>query len=804
MTSEQKHTADTARLLHERRICAIIPTYNNAGTIADVVRRTLLQCHDVIVVNDGSTDGTRELLLQTEGITLVDYPKNAGKGTALKRGLRKAIEMGFSYAITLDADGQHFPEDIPLFLEANLHHPEAIILGQRKLDGVERSGGSKFANAFGNFWFCVQTLHYVPDTQTGFRLYPLHKLHGLSLLTSRYEAELELLVSSAWNGVRIVSVPVNVYYPPRQERVSHFRPGPDFTRIFILNTFLCLLAFVWGYPLYLLRFIDTVFRTAFALTVYLVGLCIIIPLSLIYVPIAKMFHLGSSPLRTLLYFTGKVVSKLLYVASGKVSIVNTTAETFSKPAIIICNHQSHLDLMVLLGLTRKMIFLTNDWVYNSPFFGYILRHAEYYPVSMGYDQLKPRIKDLTDRGYSIAIFPEGTRSEDCQIGRFHKGAFQLATDLGIDILPLMLYGACKALPKNSKYMHRSPIVLHVGERVNPQQLSQLGDTVQERAKWFRRLYAQWLEENQFKIQISKFKGARGKEQGTRGKEQGARGKRIVIAILFAAIATASFARINIWEGTSCHKKVWMTPYLAKGGTDIAVIVCPGGSYFWHDMDAEGRSVAEWLQANGISAFLLKYRTAQTPAFVLRYRYLFRGVRYPDAQDDLKQALAVVRSHAAELGIDPEKVGAMGFSAGGHLVMSGAELFTTQERPSFVVPIYPVVTMVEDCVHKRSRRALLGDSRKNNQQLRERLSLERNVPANCPPVFLVNCQDDPIVQYRNAELLDAALSEQNVPHLYLQYLTGGHGFGASPTKGTPECRQWKDAFMDWIKTLYKNG
>ena len=113
-------------------------------------------------------------------------------------------------------------------------------------------------------------------------------------------------------------------------------------------------------------------------------------------------------------------------------------------------------------------------------------------------------------------------------------------------------------------------------------------------------------------------------------------------------------------------------------------------------------------------------------------------------------------------------------------------------------------MVEDCVHKRSRRALLGDSRKNNQQLRELLSLERNVPADCPPVFLVNCQDDPIVQYRNAELLDAALTERAILHRYLQYQTGGHGFGASQTKGTPECRQWKDAFMDWIKTLYKNG
>lgn len=785
MTSEQKHITDTAGMLHDRKICAIIPTYNNVGTIADVVQRTLLQCQDVIVVNDGSTDGTRELLLQTEGITLVDYAPNKGKGTALKHGLQKAQQMGFDYAITLDADGQHYPEDIPLLLQANLRHPGALLLGQRKLDGVERSGGSKFANAFGNFWFCVQTLHYVPDTQTGFRLYPLHKLHGLSLLTSRYEAELELLVSSAWNGVKIVSVPVNVYYPPRQERVSHFRPGPDFTRIFILNTFLCLLALVWGYPMLLLRALDTVVRTAFALMVYLLGLCIIIPLSVIYVPIAKVFKLGSQPLHTLLYVTGKVVSKLLYVASGKVSIYNTTNETFSKPAIIICNHQSHLDLMVLLGLTRKMVFLTNDWVYNSPFFGFILRHAEYYPVSMGYEQLKPKIKALTDRGYSVAIFPEGTRSENCQVGRFHKGAFQLANDLQIDLLPLVLDGACRALPKHSKYMHRSPITLHIEKRISPDEQEHIGATIQERAKWFRRFY---IERLKAPLRLPP------KEGGKLG---------IVIALLFMAFATSVSARINIWEGTDCKKKVWMMPYLAEGGTDIAVIVCPGGSYFWHDMNAEGRCVAEWLQANGISAFLLKYRTAQTPAFVLRYRYLFRGVRYPDAQNDLKQALSVVRSHAAEYGINPEKVGAMGFSAGGHLVMSGAELFSSSERPSFVASIYPVVTMVEDCTHKRSRRALLGDDKKNNRELRELLSLERNVPADCPPVFLANCKDDPIVPFQNAPLLHAALRRQHMPCSYAQYQRGGHGFGASETKGTPECRQWKNAFLTWLKWLYKN-
>lgn len=268
-----------------------------------------------------------------------------------------------------------------------------------------------------------------------------------------------------------------------------------------------------------------------------------------------------------------------------------------------------------------------------------------------------------------------------------------------------------------------------------------------------------------------------------------------------AITHALHAQINIWEGTAYREKVEMTPYLADGGSGIAVIVCPGGSYFWHDMNNEGRKVAEWLQANGISAFLLKYRTAQTPAFMLRYRYILRGVRYPDAQNDLRQALKVVRNKASSYGINAERIGAMGFSAGGHLVMSGAELFPQDESPAFVASIYPVVTMTDPCVHKRSRRALLGDSRKNNLELRQLLSLEQNVPNDCPPVFLVNCLDDPIVHYHNAELLDSALTAHHVQHTYIQYKTGGHGFGASDTKGTAECREWKGAFIEWINRLY---
>lgn len=491
MSFEQKYiTKDTdiAGLLRERKICVVIPTFNNVGTIIDVVSRTLTLCRDVIVVNDGSTDGTGDLLRETGEITLVENTRNNGKGTALKRGLQKAQEMGFAYAITLDADGQHFPEDIPVLLESNLHNPGAIIIGKRKLKGAIRSGGSKFANAFGNFWFCVQTLHYVPDTQSGFRLYPLHKLHILPLLTSRYEAELELLVSSAWNGVKIVSVPVNVYYPSKEERVSHFRPGPDFARIFVLNTLLCVLTPIFGYPFIILRALLTALRTAFALLVYLLGLCTIMPFAYIYVLIAKIMHWDNTPLYNVLHAYGKLVTRLLKAIGCRVIVQNVQGENFSGPAIITCNHQSHLDLMILLSLTRKIVFLTNDRVYNNPFYGYILRHAEYYPVSMGYDKLKPKIIDLTERGFSIAIFPEGTRSEDSRIGRFYKGALQLANDLQMEILPLVLYGAGIALSKNNWWMSKSPIVLHIGKRLSPEEQELMGTTVQKRTKRLRRFY----------------------------------------------------------------------------------------------------------------------------------------------------------------------------------------------------------------------------------------------------------------------------------------------------------------------------
>lgn len=280
-------------------------------------------------------------------------------------------------------------------------------------------------------------------------------------------------------------------------------------------------------------------------------------------------------------------------------------------------------------------------------------------------------------------------------------------------------------------------------------------------------------------------------------------RRIVWICLLSLLVAKAVAQVNIWAGTAVHKKVELTPYILDGQQHTAtkaVIICPGGSYFWHDTETEGHMVARWLQQNGIAAFVLNYRTGYVPAFVTHYRLLFRGNRYPDPQDDLRRAIQYVKAHAQEYGVHPLAIGAMGFSAGGHLVMSAAELFDKEDRPAFVVPVYPVVTMTESCVHKRSRRGLLGDSRTHNKSLRDLLSLERHVPADCPPVFLVNCVDDPIVDYRNSVLLDSALTAQHVRHQYVQFKTGGHGFGASDHKGTTECRQWKPMFLKWIQTI----
>ena len=240
---------DIAEFMNRERICVIVPTYNNSGTIADVLSRIYKITQNIIVVNDGSNDNTK-YILQNIGfsLTIVEYEQNRGKGYALKCGFRKALSMGFRNAITIDSDGQHFPEDIPILVDAYREHPGALVIGVRNLSQDNMPGSNTFANKFSNFWFCVQTLVKLKDTQSGYRLYPVSRIKTSWIFTSRYEAELELLVFAAWHGIDIRQVDVRVYYPSPEERVTHFRPGYDFFRISILNTMLCMGALFYYLP----------------------------------------------------------------------------------------------------------------------------------------------------------------------------------------------------------------------------------------------------------------------------------------------------------------------------------------------------------------------------------------------------------------------------------------------------------------------------------------------------------------------------------------------------------------------------
>ena len=247
----------------------------------------------------------------------------------------------------------------------------------------------------------------------------------------------------------------------------------------------------------------------------------------------------------------------------------------------------------------------------------------------------------------------------------------------------------------------------------------------------------------------------------------------------------------------------LLPFLADSAsnTGIGIIVCPGGSYSWLDMKNEGIGTAQWLQQHGINAFVLKYRVANISAYVLWYRALGIGNRYPDMLTDVEYALQYVYGHADSLRIDTARIGVMGFSAGGHLTMMSYLYNRTPYKPRFLCPIYPVVTMSDKhCTHKRSRRGALGVWRQFNKQMQDSLSIEKHIPRDCPPVFLVNCKDDPVVKYQNSLLLDSALTRNNIPHTYILYDTGGHGFGVSEEKGTTESQQWKQTFLQWISNL----
>ena len=248
---EQKRFSDYPISL---KCCVIIPTYNNCLTLQTTIEGVFVHTESLIIVNDGSTDTTAEILKRFSHIEQIHIPQNMGKGNALREGFKKALDLGYEYAITIDSDGQHFPTDLPKFLHAlqENSNKNVLFIGARNMaqEGVPKK--SSFGNKFSNFWFWVETGSRLQDTQSGFRLYPIFSMKEVKLRTNKFEFEIEAIVKAAWAGIEVKNIPIQVHYE-LVDRISHFRPFKDFFRISLLNTWLVFLTFFYIKPRDILR-----------------------------------------------------------------------------------------------------------------------------------------------------------------------------------------------------------------------------------------------------------------------------------------------------------------------------------------------------------------------------------------------------------------------------------------------------------------------------------------------------------------------------------------------------------------------
>ncbi len=282
-------------------------------------------------------------------------------------------------------------------------------------------------------------------------------------------------------------------------------------------------------------------------------------------------------------------------------------------------------------------------------------------------------------------------------------------------------------------------------------------------------------------------------------------KKILLSLIFVFGCLFCYSQdktIYLWRNVKGMEKQPSVMYMHEpkvNKTKTAVIVCPGGSYHHLGLYNEGYCSAKWFSENGITAFMLKYRSNES---------LYN---HPAMLEDIQRAIQIVRENADDFGIDASKVGVIGYSAGGHLVtMAGefGERFNELEklgietdvslRPDFVMPIYPVVSMQDDISHKWSRRSLLGKNQ--TQERKDLFSMELQVPDSMPPTYIVVCKDDNVVDYNNSLRLYDALLEKNINDCELHvYEWGKHGFGMLNGPFMKEFK-WNEPLLEWIKKI----
>lgn len=273
---------------------------------------------------------------------------------------------------------------------------------------------------------------------------------------------------------------------------------------------------------------------------------------------------------------------------------------------------------------------------------------------------------------------------------------------------------------------------------------------------------------------------------------------IAAALLFSTAHAESFV-INIWDKIPSmkHERVICEVIIPENCNGSSAVICPGGSYHHLGVLTEGRSTARCFNEKGTATFILWYRVAKN------------NYHYPCMMQDIQRMIQLIRENASKWHLDKNRVAAIGFSAGGHLVCwageNGSRVNLLTElgietkvslRPDFSIPVYPVVTMDDDIGHAWSRKSLLAENHRKESELREMLCLEKQVPDDMVPTYLVACEDDPVVIFENSVRLAAALKEKNVDFVFKQYPWGGHGFGMMNDRFM-KTFHWNEDLFQWL-------